>query len=161
MKRTMTIAAATLLLAGGCQKKQESAPAQSADSSAVGARSGMQPASTDMPADTLAAGPWHWVGTQTPVERIMVTSPGNYTLEFLADSSLAAQIDCNRGHGKYHVDGKAIRLGPMAVTRMMCPPGSMDAEFGKELDAARVWFMNADTLMLDLFADSGTMRFVR
>ena len=157
MKRTMTLAAATLLLAGGCQKKQDSAPAQSVDSSAVDARPGMRP----VPAGTPAAGPWHWVGTQTPVERIAVASPGNYTLEFLADSALVAQIDCNRGRGSYHVDGKAIRLGPLAATRMMCPPGSMDAEFIKELDAVRVWFMNADTLMLDLFADSGTMRFVR
>jgi heat shock protein HslJ len=72
-----------------------------------------------------------------------------------------AQVDCNRGRGSYHLDGKSLRLGPLAVTRMMCPAGSMDVEFMKEIDGVRGWFMKADTLMLDQFADSGTMRLVR
>jgi len=37
----------------------------------------------------------------------------------------------------------------------------MDAVFGNSIGAARSWFMQSDTLMLDLMADSGTMRFVR
>ena len=42
---------------------------------------------------------WKWEGTQTPVERITPDDPTKYTLEFLPDTSVVAQIDCNRGTG--------------------------------------------------------------
>jgi heat shock protein HslJ len=113
------------------------------------------------PVDTLARGPWHWIATVTPVGRIAPPNPENYTIEILPDTTLAARLDCNRGSGRCVIDGKSIRIGPLATTRMACPPGTMDSVFGKSLDAVRVWFMYADTLMLDLYADSGTMRFVR
>jgi len=58
-------------------------------------------------------------------------------------------------------EGHELRIGPLAATRMMCSPGSMDAAFAQGLGGARSWFMQADTLRLELMADSGTMRFVR
>ena len=104
---------------------------------------------------------WKWEGTQTPVERIAPDDPTRYTLEFLPDTTVAAQIDCNRGHGKYTLDGQAITIGPLATTRMACPPGSLDAVFGKQLEAARHIFFRGDTLYMDLYADSGTMQFTQ
>jgi hypothetical protein len=44
---------------------------------------------------------------------------------------------------------------------MACGPDSQDAEFLKELDAAALYFMDGPNLMIDLFADSGTMTFQR
>ena len=140
-----------------CEKKDSGETHATADTTAADVSPGMLPVS----GDSLARGPWRWIATVTPVERITAPDPGRYTLEFLPDSLLAAQLDCNRGSGAYHLDGKSIRIGPLATTRMMCPPGSLDTKFAQQLDAARVWFMQGDTLMLDLFADSGTMRFVR
>ncbi len=102
---------------------------------------------------------WQWMGTQTPVERIVPDDPTRYTLEFLPDTTVVAHIDCNRGHGKFTLDGKAITIGPLATTRMACPSGSLDSVFGKQLEAARVMFFQGDTLYLDLYADSGTMQF--
>ena len=145
-----------LVLSSNCAKKSEDTQAKQ-ETNEFDARPGMIP----VPGDSLARGPWRWIATVTPVERITCTNPDNYTLEFLPDSTVRAQFDCNRGSGAYHLDGKSIRIGPLAATRMMCPPGSMDSEFGKELDGVRNWFMQGDTLMFDLLADSGTMRFVR
>lgn len=102
---------------------------------------------------------WKWEGTQTPVERIVPPNPADYTLEFLPDTTVVAKIDCNRGHGKYQMDGKSILIGPLATTRMACPPGSLDATFAQQLDAARTIFFRGDTLYMDLLADSGTMKF--
>ena len=102
---------------------------------------------------------WKWEGTQTPVERIVPANPADYTLEFLPDTTVVAKIDCNRGHGKYRMDGKSIVIGPLATTRMACPPGSLDGTFAQQLDAARSIFFRGDTLFMDLFADSGTMKF--
>jgi len=119
------------------------------------------PAHKSATGDTIGRGPWRWIATVTPVERIACSNPDVYTLTFLPDSTVRLLIDCNRGSGNYHIDGKSIRIGPVATTRMMCPPGSMDSVFGRQIDAARVWFMRGDTLMLDLMADSGTMCFTR
>jgi heat shock protein HslJ len=57
------------------------------------------------------------------------------------------------------MDGKSILIGPLATTRMMCPDGSLDAKFAQQLEAARTIFFRGDTLFMDLFADSGTMKF--
>ena len=160
MKHTLVCTALALLvaLASGCQKKSGDG-AQSAHDADSAAAAANAPLAAE--ADTLASGPWAWVATQTPVERIAPSNPENYTVAFMADSAVAVQADCNRGHGSARVEGQSIRFGAIATTRMMCPPGSLDTVFLQELDAARHWFMNGDTLMVDLFADSGTMRFVR
>lgn len=158
MKPTRMLLVVMLAVAiAACAKKKETPPG-TVDSTAVDARPGMIPVPSE---STIARGPWRWVGTVTPVGRIAPPNPENYTLEFLPDSSIAARLDCNRGGGRYHVDGKAIQIGPLAATRMMCPEGSLDMKFAQQLDAARIWFMHGDTLMLDLYADSGTMRLVR
>jgi len=144
------------ILAAGCEKKGGESAAEN-HAGEVDARPGMIP----VPGETLARGPWRWVATVTPVERIAPPNPENYTIEFLPDSTARVMLDCNQGNGRYHVDGKSLTIGPIAATRMMCPPGTMDAEFGKQLDGVRNWFMQGDTLMMDIFADSGTMRFVQ
>jgi len=153
-KRCVMAFVAAVILAAGCARKSPDAnraATQSADTAAV----------ATAVTDSIGRGPWKWVATVTPVKRIACTNPDVYTLTFLPDSTVRMVIDCNRGSGSYHIDGKSIRIGPVATTRMMCPPGSMDTVFGQEIDAARVWFTQSDTLMLDLLADSGTMRFVR
>ena len=35
---------------------------------------------------------------------------------------------CNRFVGRYTYDGSAIKIGPLAATRMACAPAVMDAE---------------------------------
>ena len=137
-----------LMVVASCQKKGDSAEEQS-----------------PVPERSEITNPigfvWKWEGTQTAVERIAPDDPTRYTLEFLPDTTVVAQIDCNRGHGKYALDGPAITIGPLATTRMACPEGSLDAVFGKQLEAARILFFRGDTLYLDLYADSGTMQFTQ
>ncbi len=150
------IGIAVCILAAGCAKKQNGSDAQHgavADSSAAPVAAA--------PVDSIGRGPWHWIATVTPLKRINCVNPDMYTLTFLPDSTVRVLIDCNRGSGNYHIVGKSIRIGPVATTRMMCPPGSMDTIFGQQIDGARTWFMQSDTLMMDLMADAGTMRFVR
>jgi len=136
-------------LATGCGKKESSEPAETAGG----------PPASEVVITSPVGFVWQWEGTQTPVERITPARPSDYTLEFMPDTTVVAKIDCNRGHGKYRMEGKSILIGPLATTRMACPPGSLDAQFAQQLDAARVIFFRGDTLYLDLFADSGTMRF--
>jgi len=53
--------------------------------------------------------------------------PAKYTVDFNADGSLTARIACNRGRGTWRSSGPSqLELGPMALTRAQCPPGSLE-----------------------------------
>ncbi len=118
--------------------------------------------STAAPQSKLTDGPWKWVATQTPVELIAPAGPAKYTIQFNADGSTALLADCNRGQGTYTYTAEGgITIGPAAVTRMMCPPGSLDSKYLQQLSNAAHTFFRGDTLYIDLKVDSGTMRFAR
>jgi para-nitrobenzyl esterase len=144
----VTIAAGFALI--GCSSTPQP---KAADSTAA--------ASTAVP-QALTGNPWHWVATQTPVEWIVPADPALYTIQFDVDGSAVLRADCNRGRGTYtSADDGALKIGPAALTRAMCPPGSLDTKYLQQLNAAAHYFFRGDTLYVDLFADSGTMRFVR
>jgi heat shock protein HslJ len=100
-----------------------------------------------------------WVSTLTPVERIEVTEPENYTLRLLPDGRAEMQFDCNRGGGNYTIEGNALSLGPLVSTRRACPDGSQDALYRRHLENVSSWFLMDDDLFLEMPMDSGTMRF--
>lgn len=57
---------------------------------------------------------------------------------------------CNLYSGKAEIDGRAIILGPVAATKMMCPPAPMDQEarFFDALDKTRSWKIETGKLLL-------------
>jgi para-nitrobenzyl esterase len=59
--------------------------------------------------------------------------PAKYTLDLNTDGSLVARIDCNRGRGIWRSAGAShLELGPMALTRAQCPPGSLHDRIVKD-----------------------------
>jgi para-nitrobenzyl esterase len=83
-----------------------------------------------------------------------------YTLTFNADNTLEARIDCNRGRGGWKSAGPSqLELSPMAVTRAMCPPGSIDFEILKRLPHVRSYLFKDGHLFLSMMADGGTFEF--
>lgn len=83
-----------------------------------------------------------------------------YTLAFDADGTLNARIDCNRGRGGWKSAGKGrIEFTPMAVTRAMCPPGSIDSEVLKRLPYIRSFVVKDGRLFLSMMADGGAFEF--
>jgi heat shock protein HslJ len=96
------------------------------------------------------------------VEQVKVDAPERYTIQFGRDGRLAVVADCNRGSTSYSVSAdRRIALGPIVLTRMMCPPGSQDARFVNELGRATSYFLEDGYLFLELPVDSGTLRFRR
>ena len=105
---------------------------------------------------------WEWVSLTTPVEQVNADAPERYTLQFQRDGRVALRADCNRGHGTYSVGAdRQIALGPIALTRAACPPGSLGDRFAREVGRATSYFMRDGDLYLELPADSGTLRFRR
>lgn len=145
MKKFLVWGAAVILVVGCSTKDEHTKSSQRADSSAAVA------------ADTIGRGPWRWIATVTSTARVTCDNPDTYTLAFLPDSTVRLLIDCNRGSGPYHIDGHDIRIGPVATTRMMCPPGSMDAAFAANIDSVQSWSHNADTLQLQMKTGSSML----
>jgi heat shock protein HslJ len=84
--------------------------------------------------------------------------PSQYTLEFHEDGSVTGQIDCNRAVGTYTADGNRINI-VLATTRMACPPGSLDAEFGRYISESNTFVIRDGNLSLALPIDSGIATF--
>ena len=103
---------------------------------------------------------WSWKETlMSDDRRIKPDAPERYTLLFQPGGMIAVRADCNRGSARYVLNGGSLSFGPMALTRAMCPPGSMDTEFMKGLGAVSGQLFKGDELVLTLKFDSGSMFF--
>ena len=83
--------------------------------------------------------------------------PAKYTLSFGADGRLSARLDCNRGTGAWtSPEAGRLEFGPMALTRAMCPPGSLHDQIVRQLPYIRSYVIRDGRLYLSLMADGGT-----
>lgn len=105
---------------------------------------------------------WEWVELVTPVETVRVDDPAGYTLRLDDGDRVALRADCNRATGTatFAADG-TVAFKPMAMTRAMCPPGSLSDRYVRELSRGARWFVKDGALFVDLPLDSGALRFRR
>lgn len=104
---------------------------------------------------------WQWQGTRMNDDSVFTPAdPASYTVEFMADGSVAIQADCNRASAAYTLDGSAITITPGPTTLMACPEDSLGGDFLEQLNNAAIYFFQDGDLFLDIKFDSGTMRFV-
>ena len=54
-----------------------------------------------------------------------------------------------------------MTLGPFAMTRAMCPPGSLSDRYARALESAASWRVVADRLAVALRIDAGILHFER
>ncbi|CAN5679042.1 hypothetical protein BH23CHL5_BH23CHL5_12030 [soil metagenome] len=90
-----------------------------------------------------------------------VVSPDDptwYSLEFTSDGSVFGQVDCNRGVGSYTVDGAGIEI-VLATTKMLCPEGSLDAEFIRYVTESNSFVIRDGQLSLAPPMDAGIATF--
>lgn len=83
-----------------------------------------------------------------------------YTVHLSPDGRAAFQLDCNRGTTSYTQqarapDGGAISFGNVAMTRMMCPEGSLDTRIARDMGNVRSYILQGGTLSMSLMADGG------
>lgn len=92
--------------------------------------------------------------TQAPDDK------SKYTIEFAAGGSLSVRIDCNRGRGTWKSNGPIqLELGPLALTRAKCPPGSLHDQIVKQWGFIRSYVIKNGHLFLVLMADGGIYMF--
>jgi len=126
--------------------------------SAAAARS-IQGTAIDSP--SLAGTSWRLVKFQgsdgmtlTPEDR------SKYTIAFGAYGQLTARVDCNRGRGNWKSSGSnQLQVGPLALTRAACRPGSLHDQIVKQWRSIRSYVVRDGHLFLVLMADGGIYEF--
>ena len=110
---------------------------------------------------SLGGSSWQLVRFQGGDGTVVTPDDGSkYTLTFGADGAVAARIDCNRGRGSWKSAGQGqLALGPLALTRAMCPPQSMHDRIVKHWSSIRSYVVKDTHLFLSLMADGGIYEF--
>jgi heat shock protein HslJ len=113
------------------------------------------------PAPGLGGTSWRLVRFQGSDDKTLTPDDrSKYTLQFGADGSLTARIDCNRSRGTWKSAGAGqVQFGPLALTRAMCPPGSLHDRIVKHWDFIRSYVLRNGHLFLSLMADGGIYEF--
>lgn len=107
---------------------------------------------------------WRLIEFQSMDDAIGTTRPEDptvYTLAFDGDGTVAMRLDCNRGTGPWSATPGAtgetgsLTIGPLAMTRALCPPPSMDEKIARDMDFVRGYMLRDGRLSLSLMADGG------
>jgi heat shock protein HslJ len=118
-------------------------------------------AAPDRDASPLQGTSWQLVRFQGGDDTVLTPDDGaKYTLQFGAGGRIAARLDCNRGNGTWQATGAGqLTLGPLALTRAMCPPGSLHDHLVRQWAAIRSYVIEDGHLFLSLMADGGIYEF--
>jgi para-nitrobenzyl esterase len=110
--------------------------------------------------DTLAGSSWQLVRFQGGDGEVAVPGAAKYTVSFGADGVANMRFDCNRGRGSWKSAGRQqLEFGPMALTRAMCPPGSLHDRIVRHWPYVRSYVLKDGRLFLSLMADGGVYEF--
>ena len=105
----------------------------------------------------LAGTSWRLVKFEGGDETVLTPDdPSKYTFTFEPGGRLTARIDCNRGMGTWKSSGPPeLEFGPLALSRAMCPPGSLHDQIVRQLPYVRSYVMRDGHLYMALMADGG------
>jgi para-nitrobenzyl esterase len=110
---------------------------------------------------SLAGTSWQLVRFQGGDGKVLVPDErAKYTVAFAPDGTASVRFDCNRGRGGWKsARSNQLEFGPMALTRAMCPPGSLHDQLVKHWPFIRSYTRKDGRLFLALMADGGIYEF--
>jgi heat shock protein HslJ len=77
-----------------------------------------------------------------------IAEPGRYTVQFIADGTVAVGADCNRAGGVWSGGDGAIDVTVTLSTLALCPEDSLGDPFMQALDAVTSYTLAGGTLTL-------------
>jgi para-nitrobenzyl esterase len=100
---------------------------------------------------------WQLVRFQVGDGRVLTPDDkSKYTFSFGTGGALSARIDCNRGSGTWKsAEPGLMEIGPFAITRALCPPGSLFDQVVKQLGEVRTYLVKDGHLYLSAMAPGG------
>lgn len=117
-----------------------------------------------VPPSALEGTQWRLVEFQSMDDAQGTTRPGEgtvYTMWLHGDGSVSMQLNCNRATGTWSAAPSSdaasgrFEFGPLAATRALCPPPSMDESIVAQSSYVRSYLLKDDRLHLSLMADGG------
>ena len=121
--------------------------------------------SADYPTkNPLAGTDWRLVEFQSMDDSVGIKRPDDpslYTMSLLEGGTVKMKLNCNRASGPWSAepagDGSSGRFefGPLAMTRALCPPPSMDEHIASNASYIRSYLLKDGRLYLSLMADAG------
>ena len=84
-----------------------------------------------------------------------------YNMWLHGDGTVTMQLNCNRATGTWSAEPGSdptsgrFKFGPLAATRALCPPPSMDESIVAQSSYIRSYLLKDDRLYLSLMADGG------
>ena len=109
---------------------------------------------------SLAGTAWQLVSFRSADGNVVTPDDrAKYTIRFGTGGEVILRVDCNRGRGKWESTGSQLRLGPLALTRMKCPQGSMHDLFVKHWTSVASYNIKDRHLFLLLERQAGSYEF--
>lgn len=115
-------------------------------------------------ANPLAGTEWRLVAFQSMDDAKGTARPSDpslYTMRLGADGTVNMRLNCNRANGSWKATPSAdpsngqFEFGPLAGTRALCPPPSMDEQITTQAGFVRSYLLKDGRLSLTLMADGG------
>lgn len=112
----------------------------------------------------LAGTQWRLVEFRSMDDKQGTTRPGEgtlYTMWLHGDGTVTMQLNCNRANGTWSATPSSdaasgrFEFGPLAATRALCPPPSMDESIVAQSSYVRSYLLKDGRLHLSLMADGG------
>jgi heat shock protein HslJ len=150
------------LLTAACRKASENAAPPPAARPLV--QSAGHGAQATAPAGPLAGTEWRLVEIQSMDDAVGTKRPDDpslYTMRLGADGTVNMRLNCNRANGSWSAKPSAdpsngqFEFGPLAGTRALCPPPSLDDEITAQARYVRGYMLRDGRLSLSLMADGG------
>lgn len=111
-------------------------------------------------ASGLLGSSWQWVGlTGGGDEPLFIERPQSFLISFGENEGLGFLADCNRGSGRYLVNGQRMALKPGIMTKMYCGDASLDRRFLGYLSEVVSFRREGERLLLELPYGSGFLVF--
>jgi heat shock protein HslJ len=171
MTRQALMLAPLVAFAAGCDRTPRppvepttaTAPAGATAAPAASAATAVSPGAPSRP-PALTATEWRLVELQSMDDAQGTTKPDDpsrYTMRLGEDGSVAMRLNCNRATGTFAAtpgpDGTSgtLEFGPLAMTRALCPPPSLDERIAAQAPYVRSYLLRDGRLALSLMADGG------
>ena len=117
-------------------------------------------AAKPVPAE-LAGTTWRWAHFASSAEDFAVAEPERYTLAFDPSGWIRLRADCNHGAGGVTFpQAGVIHIDAIALTRALCPPGSLGGRFARDVARAVRWSLRDSKLYLEL-PEAGALQLTR
>jgi len=116
---------------------------------------------------TLTGKTWQLVQFQSmddAIGTVLADDPTLYEMTLNADGTASFRLNCNRASGSWSAEASAdgssgsLSFGPLAATRALCPPPSLDEQIARDAMYIRSYLLRDGQLYMSLMADGGIYR---